>query len=346
MPAQREDLETAPPLDVADEQRMKSFLEGGELDDAPETKPPVVEGDNEPEEELQTTYSKEEEQEEEQPPERLEEQEQEETTDAPVDEGEQETEDVYRVRVGGEEMEVPVSELIRGYSRTADYTRKTQSLSEERRAFEQELADVRAERERNARLYEQGAAWLESIGPSEPNWEELRRTDPAEYAAQMAEHQQRREQLRLVNEERMQLQQKEFEDNQKLLAAHLKVEREKLQEALPEWKDTAVAQADMAEMGQVGVSHYGYSPEELDNVNDNRAIRVLRDAMLYRRIQAGKPQAVQRARKAPVLKPGAAPSATRKPTPSRLTRAREALKTSGSDKAAEAFFFEALQGEK
>ena len=37
-----------------------------------------------------------------------------------------------RVRVAGEELEVPYSELVRGYSREADYTRKTQELAQQR----------------------------------------------------------------------------------------------------------------------------------------------------------------------------------------------------------------------
>lgn len=40
---------------------------------------------------------------------------------------------LVRVKVDGEEVEVPLSEALSGYSRTADYTRKTQSLAEQQR---------------------------------------------------------------------------------------------------------------------------------------------------------------------------------------------------------------------
>ena len=36
----------------------------------------------------------------------------------------------YRVKANGEELEVSLDELINGYSRTADYQKKTQSLAE------------------------------------------------------------------------------------------------------------------------------------------------------------------------------------------------------------------------
>ena len=41
-----------------------------------------------------------------------------------------------RVKVDGEDVEVPYSELVRGYSREADYTRKTQALAQQRQEAE------------------------------------------------------------------------------------------------------------------------------------------------------------------------------------------------------------------
>jgi hypothetical protein len=41
-----------------------------------------------------------------------------------------------RVRVADEDIEVPYSELVKGYSRTADYTRKTQELAQQRQEAE------------------------------------------------------------------------------------------------------------------------------------------------------------------------------------------------------------------
>ena len=53
--------------------------------------------------------------------------------------------DAYvRVRVDGEELEVPLREALQGYSRTADYTRKTQALAQQRQSNEYALALQRA----------------------------------------------------------------------------------------------------------------------------------------------------------------------------------------------------------
>ena len=49
-----------------------------------------------------------------------------------------------RVKVGGDEVEVPLREALDGYSRTADYTRKTQELAAQRQQAEYALTLQRA----------------------------------------------------------------------------------------------------------------------------------------------------------------------------------------------------------
>ncbi len=48
----------------------------------------------------------------------------------------------YRVKANGEELEVSLDELLNGYSRTADYQKKTQSLAEQRKAVEAERIKI------------------------------------------------------------------------------------------------------------------------------------------------------------------------------------------------------------
>ena len=75
----------------------------------------------------------------------------------------------YSVTVAGQQMEVPLSELLKGYSRTADYTRKTQSLATERQQWnERESQYQTALREAhqiltNRQVLEQ---YLQSMGAS------------------------------------------------------------------------------------------------------------------------------------------------------------------------------------
>lgn len=46
-------------------------------------------------------------------------------------------EDTYAVRIDGQEVELPVSELTKGYLRQADYTRKTQALAQRSAAVQE-----------------------------------------------------------------------------------------------------------------------------------------------------------------------------------------------------------------
>jgi len=61
-----------------------------------------------------------------------------------VDEGPAVDEPLHTVKVDGEEMQIPESELLNGYQRQADYTRKTQEISAERERLQQADAIVSA----------------------------------------------------------------------------------------------------------------------------------------------------------------------------------------------------------
>ena len=65
----------------------------------------------------------------------------------------------FTVKVDGEEVEVTVREALEGYQRREDYTRKTQELSEARKAFEGEIQEY-AEVFENVSAFEE--AWEEN----------------------------------------------------------------------------------------------------------------------------------------------------------------------------------------
>ena len=50
---------------------------------------------------------------------------------------EEEVEELYTLRVDGQEVEVSLDELLKGYSRQSDYTKKTQEIAEQRKQAEQ-----------------------------------------------------------------------------------------------------------------------------------------------------------------------------------------------------------------
>jgi hypothetical protein len=71
-----------------------------------------------------------------------------------VEEPDAQTDTAYTVKIDGEEFEVTLDELRNGYQRQADYTRKSQSLAEQRKAYEANLQAVQAERNQYAQVLE------------------------------------------------------------------------------------------------------------------------------------------------------------------------------------------------
>lgn len=117
------------------------------------------------------------------------------------------------VTVAGVEQEVPLSELIRGYSREADYTRKTQSLAEERKAVEAERSQLmlagREAVERSAQLAAQLQHEIQANQPDANELARLRVENPGEYAARIADMQRKQALLQQAQVQAQQYQQQE-----------------------------------------------------------------------------------------------------------------------------------------
>lgn len=243
---------------------------------------------------------------------------------------------VYTVKVDGEEIQVPIDELLNGYSRTQDYTRKTQKLAEERKAALAEVEQVRQERAQYSQLLERMKQQIEATSPSEPDWDRLRSEDPIEFGVQWAEHQRRQMKLQAVQAEQGRL--AEIQQREQLANYQKAVDREKqlLVQVIPEWQNPEKAKAEKAEIMEFG-KRVGFSEDELKNITDHRAVVALRKAYLYDKLMANKAQVkpVQKSA-APVMRPGSA-SAAPKPQ-SELTRAKQRLAKTGSLQDAAAAF--------
>ena len=87
----------------------------------------------------------------------------------------------FTVKVDGEELEVSQDELIRGYSRQKDYTRKTQEIAEVRKQIEAESSQVEEERQIYKELLPKLKTIYENGMEAEPDWEALEKADPTTY---------------------------------------------------------------------------------------------------------------------------------------------------------------------
>lgn len=233
-----------------------------------------------------------------------------------------------KVKVNGEEQEITLEEALKGYSRTADYTRKTQELATQRQAAEEHITAVRAERERLAsQLTELEQALLDQQ-QAEPDWDTLYKESPEEFLTERARWSLYKERMGALTAERQRAQETVLRDRNEAFKAQIDAANERLQQEIPEWKDSKKATAEKAKM----VAHaesLGYTKDELRAVVDPRIMMVLRDAMLYRELQAKKPAIQKRIETVKTATPGPSNAASRQPK-SKATVAKERLRTSGS----------------
>lgn len=211
----------------------------------------------------------------------------------------------YRVKVDNEEMEVDLDELIKGYSRTSDYTKKTQSLAEQRKQVEAERTKI----EEAAKLrdtYSQRLQVIEQMLSQQPDEDltALKDSDPVGYAIKVAEKMERDKQLAAVRQERESVQAKQAAEQQEQLKRHLAQEAERLRAAIPDMADDVKGEVIRKEIRDYAKS-VGWSDQELSQVYDHRAVLTLYRAMQFEKLMKGKPVAQKKVAEAPKsLKPG------------------------------------------
>ena len=210
----------------------------------------------------------------------------------------------FRVKVDNEELEVDLDELIKGYSRTSDYTKKTQNLAEQRKAVESERTKI----DEAAKLRDTYAQRLQVIEqmltqPTE-DLTALKDNDPVGYAIRVAENMEREKQLAAVRAERESVQARQVADNQERLKSHIAQEAERLRSAIPDFSDEVKGEVIRKEIRDYAKS-VGWSDQELSQVYDHRAVLTLYRAMQFDKLQKSKPAVQKRVAEAPKsLAPG------------------------------------------
>ena len=243
----------------------------------------------------------------------------------------------FTVKIDGKEEAVPLDELLKGYQRTADYTRKTQALAEQRKAAEAELNAVREERATYSQLLTALQQQLQQQQESPVDMERLYREDPIEWVRQTELARQRSEKLAASQAELQRLNTLQQQEVQRAMQARLKEEASLLVSAIPEWRDEKTAKAEKSALIEFGVKE-GFTPDDLKGVVDHRVVKVLRKAMMFDQImskqQSIKPNVV--APKAKTVAPGNPQAA--KVQVNEITRARQRLAKTGSVKDAAKLF--------
>jgi hypothetical protein len=192
---------------------------------------------------------------------------------------EQEQPQTFTVKVDGKEVAVTLDELQKGYSRTQDYTRKTQQIAEVRKQVEAETQAVRAERGQYAQLLGALQAQLQASEP-QVDLDRLYNEDPIEWVRQKEVLRERQEKAYAIQAEQQRLIQLSQQEQQQSMQQHLESQKDALLAALPEWKDPKKAKLEKAMLIESAKSA-GFSDEDLKSVYDHRLVLLLRKAALF-----------------------------------------------------------------
>lgn len=206
----------------------------------------------------------------------------------------QEQNSTYKVKVAGQEFDVTLDELRAGYSRDADYRRKTEDLSYEKKQFQAEAEKQRQDYSQKLNELNQAISLASQQLNSElenVDLEKLYEEDPVEAAK--IEHKIKRKQEKLA--ESMQKvkaeQQKQFQDilseQQKLLVSKI-----------PEFSDSDKANKLKTDMRSY-LQSYGFKDQEIGQIYDHRIVMLVNDAIKYRNMQKAKPNLASK-----IAKPG------------------------------------------
>jgi len=196
-----------------------------------------------------------------------------------------EAEPLYRVKIDGEEFDVPLDELRNGYSRQQHFTKQSQKLAEEKKVFATEFQQVQEERQQYVQLLSALESQIKNMDSQpEPDWDTLYETDPIEASRQQHEwnrfNQAKNEKLQAAQAEKQrvaQIEQREQMEQYKTLLSH---EAQRLQEVIPEWKDQKRAAKEQQDLKKYLINQ-GVSEEEVSALVKADHVKVLRKAMLY-----------------------------------------------------------------
>ena len=265
----------------------------------------------------------------------------EEVSQEQTNEIQQEHDSTYKVKVAGQELDVTLEELKNGYSRDADYRRKTEELSYDKKQFMSESEKQR--QNYSSKLNE--ANQLLSVAQQQlqteinsADLEKLYEEDPTEAAR--IEHRLRRKQEKLN-----QAMEKTQSEQRKQFEGFLSDQKKQLASKMPEFSDPAKA-SQLASSMKTTLNNYGFNDQEISQVYDHRIVMLVNDAMKYRKMQNSKPNLAKK-----ITKPGRVFSSGVKKDKAEinLTKRREKLsrlKKTGNIKDATSIFLDMVNNKQ
>ena len=268
----------------------------------------------------------------------------EEATEEPDEEVEEEEQSqdevpaILKLKVNGEDVEKPLDEVVALAQQGLDYTQKTQQVAEQRKELEAYAESIKAQEQAFQEQMQLNNVLIEDVAKitsldqqlnqyANVNWQQLSDNDFVEAQKLFFSYNQlQQERSQLVSQFEAKKQQVVQKQTQ-LMAEKIAQGKEILAKEIPNWSP---------ETNQALLStgkDYGFSDAELNSIVDPRHVKVLHDAMQWRKLQQNSVVKKKVSNAKPVVKPGS--KDTKAEANSNHRQLRESLRKTGKSDAAQ-----------
>ena len=268
----------------------------------------------------------------------------EEATEEPDEEVEEEEQSqdevpaILKLKVNGEDVEKPLDEVVALAQQGLDYTQKTQQVAEQRKELEAYAESIKAQEQAFQEQMQLNNVLIEEVAKitsldqqlnqyANVNWQQLSDNDFVEAQKLFFSYNQlQQERSQLVSQFEAKKQQVVQKQSQ-LMAEKIAKGKEVLAKEIPNWSP---------ETNQALLStgkDYGFSDAELNSIVDPRHVKVLHDAMQWRKLQQNSVVKKKVSNAKPVVKPGS--KDTKAEANSNHRQLRESLRKTGKSDAAQ-----------
>jgi len=154
----------------------------------------------------------------------------------------QKNEELFDVKINGQVQKVSLEDLMSGYSKGENYTKKSMELSEKRRSLDTEYDTVSKDKEAVKKMREEYAEKLRVVESNlqtddDIDWVQLAQDDPSDYAVKKAEYDRKKELQNQVAIERQKLNEEKKKEQEQVYNNFIQQEQVKLVEKIPAFGD-------------------------------------------------------------------------------------------------------------
>ena len=255
-----------------------------------------------------------------------------------VEEDSEEQPKSLKLKINGEELEKPLDEVIALAQQGLDYTKKTQEVAEQRKALEDYAQTIKVQEQKFNEALQLNQALISEVAQltnidnqlaqfNDVNWQELSDNDFVEAQKLFFTYNQLQQQRANIANDLGQKQQQLQAQQAQSIQERVAKGKEILAKEIPNWsRDTSQA---IISTGK----EYGFTDDELGMIVDPRHVKVLHDAMQWRKLQSNSVVKNKVSQAKPVVKPGA--KDTKQEATSAKRQVRDALRKTGKSDLAQ-----------